>query len=90
MDRETIRQQILEHVERRGPEKTICPSEVARALDSINWRELMPLVRDVGCELAGDGLIQVTQRGQVVQDPQNARGPIRYRCLPSNTGSESN
>jgi hypothetical protein len=37
----------------------------------------MPAVREAGAELAGQGQIVVTQKGQVV-DPQTAKGPIRY------------
>lgn len=38
----------------------------------------MDIVRQVGVELVDAGIIQVTQKGQVV-DPRTARGPIRYR-----------
>jgi len=80
-ERERIRDEILRQVEQRGPDKTICPSEVARKLKSSEaaWRDLMPAVREVGCELEAEGKIQILQKGQVVPDPKNARGPIRYR-----------
>ena len=81
-DRDVIRNEILRQVQRRGPDKTICPSEVARRPESSQddaWRELMPAVRSVGCDLESEGKIQILQKGQVVPDPQNARGPIRYR-----------
>ena len=73
-----IRQEILAQVQRRGVEKTICPSDVARSLSPHHWRDLMPQVRDVGISLAEAALIYVTQRGQIV-DPKTAKGPIRYR-----------
>lgn len=57
----------------RAP-KTICPSEVARAL-AADWRPLMPRVRAVA---AGLPEIEATQRGVPV-DPVAARGPIRLR-----------
>ncbi len=63
---------------RRGEGKTICPSEVARALYPDQWREEMPRVRTVGRELVKEGKIVVTQAGQEV-DPDEARGAIRYR-----------
>ncbi|MGD1861805.1 MAG: DUF3253 domain-containing protein [Leptolyngbyaceae cyanobacterium] len=69
-------------VEERGPAKSICPSEVARALKSNDWRSLMPQVRAVGTTLAKAGEIVVTQKGTVI-DPAASKGPIRYR-LPGN------
>ncbi|MBD2114870.1 MULTISPECIES: DUF3253 domain-containing protein [Cyanophyceae] len=72
-----LRATLLGLLAQRGPSKTICPSEVARALSHEDWRELMPAVREVGVELAAEGEIVVRQRGQVV-DPKTARGPIRY------------
>ncbi|MBE9112441.1 DUF3253 domain-containing protein [Nodosilinea sp. LEGE 07298] len=75
---ERIRAALLDLVAQRGPNKTICPSEVARALSAEHWRTLMPAVRKIGCELVFEGRIVATQKGQVV-DPKTARGPIRYR-----------
>ncbi|MBE9157116.1 DUF3253 domain-containing protein [Nodosilinea sp. LEGE 06152] len=73
-----IRVTLLDLVTQRGPDKTICPSEVARALSSEDWRSLMPAVREVGQALEAEGHVVVTQKGQVV-DPSQAKGPIRYR-----------
>mmetsp|Transcript_10823 Transcript_10823/g.18303 ORF Transcript_10823/g.18303 Transcript_10823/m.18303 type:complete len:87 (+) Transcript_10823:208-468(+) len=82
--RGSVRQEILCQVKRRGVDKTICPSEVARTVGtSETWRDLMDLVRDVGCELAREGYIHVTQKGKIVEDPQQVRGPIRYRLVAS-------
>lgn len=75
---DTIRQCLLDKVHQRGMDKTICPSEVARALDNEQWRDLMDAIRAVGQTLAAEGKIVVTQRGQVV-NPEAAKGPIRYR-----------
>lgn len=77
-DRSTIRLQILTQVADRGPQKTICPSEVARTLGGEEWRSLMSIVRDVGAELLAEGLIEVTQKGNPVH-PLTAKGPIRFR-----------
>lgn len=60
----------------RAPGKTVCPSDVARALAPEGWRPLMPLVRDVARSRALAGTIVVMQRGLVV-DIDDARGPIR-------------
>lgn len=78
-----LRKAILQAVAERGANKTICPSEVARAVSfgGEAWRELMPEVRAEAHRLQADGLIDVTQKGEPV-DPLSARGPIRLG-LPS-------
>jgi len=73
-----IRAEILRLTEKRGAEKTICPSEVVRNLYPQSWRLEMELVRMVAGELVREGKIEVLQRGQCV-DPASAKGPIRLR-----------
>ncbi|MFL4470451.1 DUF3253 domain-containing protein [Tateyamaria armeniaca] len=80
MDDAAIERAILEAVSVRGAGKTICPSEVARAL-AADWRALMPQVRAVAGHLARSGDIIVTQKGAPVA-LETARGPIRLG-LPS-------
>lgn len=80
-----LRATLLRLLAQRGPGRTICPSEVARALSPENWRELMPAVREVGAELVAEGEIVVRQQGQVV-NPKTARGPIRYGQASSAAG----
>ncbi len=69
---------ILALCTKRGPDKSICPSEAARRLstDGESWRALMPHVRRVAGELSDRGQISVTQRGTPV-DPRTAKGAIR-------------
>jgi len=69
---------ILRLLEERGEGKTICPSEVARAVDVEGWRGLMQPVREAASALAAAGEIVATQRGRVVE-AMGARGPIRLR-----------
>lgn len=69
---------ILDLVEGRGPEKTICPSEAARDVFPENWREKMDEVRDAAVELAEEGEIEILQKGECV-DPHDFQGPIRLR-----------
>jgi hypothetical protein len=68
---------ILELLDDRGPDKTVCPSEVARALaDGRDFRPYMEPVREAAARLARDGRVVVTQKGSPVTIGE-ARGPIR-------------
>jgi hypothetical protein len=73
-----LRAAILELLDRRGPGKTICPSDAARAVAPTDFRELMDTARAAAAELVADGEIEVTQGGEVV-DIAQAHGPIRLR-----------
>lgn len=73
-----IRSVLLDLVRRRGPDKTVCPSEAARALALTGWRDLMEDVRQEAYRLADDGLVDITQQGRRV-DGRTAGGPIRVR-----------
>ena len=63
----------------RGEGKSLCPSEVARALGGEQWRELMPAVRAVAFELQAAGEVRVTQKSRVVD--ATARGAIRVQIV---------
>lgn len=80
--RTEIEEEIKRRVIARGAGKTICPSEVARAL-AVDWRTLMPEVRAVAGRMADAGHIDVTQRGQRVNITV-ARGPVRL-SLPQDS-----
>jgi hypothetical protein len=69
-----IRAAILDLALRRGRAKSLCPSEVAKAL-AADWRPLMPEVRAVAAAMPE---IVATQGGSEV-DAATARGPIRLR-----------
>lgn len=68
--RDRIAAEILCLCERRGPGKTVCPSEVARGLEAgeDDWRALMPEVRAVAVGLAAEGRIAIYKKGEVVAD----------------------
>ncbi|WP_280952607.1 DUF3253 domain-containing protein [Roseovarius aestuariivivens] len=68
---EAIEEKLMELARSRGPGKTFCPSEAARAL-ARDWRPLMPYVREIAARLP----MRATQRGKEV-DPLSAKGPIR-------------
>ena len=70
-----VRDAILDLAVRRGRGKSLCPSEVAKALEPEDWRGVMPEVRRV----AGQMPEIVATRGGEEVDPVAARGPIRLR-----------
>lgn len=70
-----LRAAILDLALRRGRGKSLCPSEVAKALEPEDWQALMPEVRKVAAAMPE---IKATQAGVEV-DPTSARGPIRLR-----------
>lgn len=76
--RADLEAKILALLEKRGPGRTICPSEAARALAPSDWRPLMQPIRDQAAAMADEGRLEVTQKGDVV-DPRTARGAIRLR-----------
>lgn len=74
----------------RESPKTICPSEVPRALTTFeldalgvsSWRDLMPNVRQILWDMRQKGEVEILQRGREVLDTvklQDIKGPIRAR-----------
>ena len=79
-----MRAAILELVAARGPEKSGCPSEVARRLYPEDWRAHMDEVRAAARELLREGRIRVTQGEAELAAEGEWRGAIRVRealCL---------
>jgi hypothetical protein len=73
----SFRSKILSLLEERGPGKTICQSELLPEAEK-QITERMDAVRKVAVKMALEGVIEITQKGRVV-DPENFRGPIRLR-----------
>ncbi len=83
-----LEQTILDLLATRGRDKTICPSEAARAVaaqshpqapdDPQSWQPLMEPARAAARRLVAAGRIVITQGGRIV-DPSTAKGPIRLR-----------
>jgi hypothetical protein len=74
-----LEQAILDLCAERPRDATICPSEAARAVfEGERWRDEMERARQAARRLVARGLVEITQRGQVV-DPDHTRGPIRIR-----------
>ena len=74
-----IEETLLDLVAARGAGKTVCPSEVARALGGPHpdgWSPLMQPVRRVAVRLAKAGRIAILRKGRPV-DPDDFRGVYR-------------
>ena len=78
MDR-AIETVLLELVQARGPDSSVCPSEAARRVEPVEWRPLMEPARRAARRLVAAGRAEITQKGRVV-DPSEVRGPIRVRA----------
>lgn len=75
-----VRAAILALARERGPDKTICPSDAARAVGGHRWRDLMEDARAEARELARRGDVQISQRGEVLDPDAPWRGPVRIRA----------
>ena len=79
---------MLRLVAERGLAKTICPSEVARALGGPHpdgWGPLMGPVRRTAVRLMKEGRVVILRKGRPV-DPDDFRGVYRL-ALPAADGS---
>jgi hypothetical protein len=65
----------------RGPAKSICPSDAARAVGGVEWRERVPEVRQIVRRLAREGRVEVTGRGRVLPLDGEWTGPVRIRIV---------
>ena len=78
-DTDEIEATVLRLIAERGVGKTICPSEVARALGGVHpdgWGPLMQPVRKTAVRLAHQGALVITRKGRVV-DPDSFKGVYR-------------
>jgi hypothetical protein len=83
-DAASIEAAILAAVTTRGAGRSVCPSEVARALagpDEKVWRLLMHPIREAARRLSSQGRIAILRKGRVIA-PQDVRGVIRL-SLPA-------
>lgn len=78
LSREALTAEILRQTQARGPEKSICPSEVARALDPGDWRRHMHAVRAAAAALAAAGQVDILRKGKPIA-PEAMHGVIRLR-----------
>ncbi|MBL8699370.1 MAG: DUF3253 domain-containing protein [Alphaproteobacteria bacterium] len=72
---------ILALCQERGAGKSICPSDVAKALvpEGRHWQHLMGRVRQRAIVLARGGAIDILRKGKPVADLDDLRGVIRLR-----------
>jgi hypothetical protein len=73
-----LEEQILSLLESRGPNKTACPSEIAKNYFGDNWRNHMEQVRCAARRFVVTEKILITQQGIVV-NPSTVKGAIRLR-----------
>jgi hypothetical protein len=79
MNIEAINAALLRIAAERGPAKSLCPTDVARAVSTENWRPLLGAVRKVAADLARQGKIEILRKGKPVS-PDEMRGVIRLRA----------
>jgi len=68
---------ILSHVLACGPDGSIAPDEVAKAMGP-DWRSKLTAVRRAAVRMAVAGQIEILRKGKPV-DPVQAKGVIRLR-----------
>ena len=85
MSDEDIAQEIVRQLSRRAVDSSICPSEVARTLqsDEIAWRALMPQVREVAAAMQDSGHLRISRGGVEVPRKALHRGAIRLKRGPA-------
>ncbi|HEY8383679.1 MAG TPA: DUF3253 domain-containing protein [Microvirga sp.] len=82
---------MLDLAAKRGPGKTICPSEVARAIGGDHpegWGPLMQPVRRVAVRLMKEGRVVILRKGRPV-DPDDFKGIYRITLPAGGEGNSS-
>jgi len=73
-----IYETIMSIATHRGPEKSTCPSEIARMLFPDDWRKHMKNVLDAAIDLHHQGKVVITQKGMPI-DVNHIKGPVRIK-----------
>lgn len=82
---QTLASVITAMLAERGIGKTLCPSEVARAIagpDENEWRKLMKPIRAVAVRMAREGILTIRRKGRIV-DPGDFKGIYRLGAASS-------
>ncbi|HEX8666596.1 MAG TPA: DUF3253 domain-containing protein [Beijerinckiaceae bacterium] len=87
---EEIEARILSALAERGPDRTVGPTDVARALAGDRpdqWGPLMPPIRRAAVKLMKAGRLVILRKGRPV-DPDDFKGVYRLALAgaPSGTG----
>lgn len=87
---DAIAMEILRQTATRGAGRSICPSEVARALapagaEASPWQPLMDPVRRAALRLQRESRIEILRKGKPVP-AEAVRGVIRLRVAPEARG----
>lgn len=86
-DRQRLRAAIVALAGHRAPDRSICPSDAARAVGGERWRTLVPMAREEAADLARQGIVEVTQKGSALDPAGPWRGPVRIRWTPGGRAS---
>lgn len=86
-DRKKIADAILGKAAERGPEKSTCPSEIAREIFPESWRDHMKEIRDVAIGLSEKGKVIITQKREKI-DTSDIKGPIRITIKRDNCATD--
>jgi hypothetical protein len=74
-----LRQRVIDLATERGPDKTICPSEVAKTFGSY-WRDLMPRVHQVAEQLCAERKLTF-EKGGISHGQNRPSGHYRLRIV---------
>lgn len=80
MGEASIAETILNMATERGADKSICPSDVARALFPADWRKHMDEIRAEAIKLEQAGRVLITQKGKPI-DTGIIKGPVRIKIV---------
>lgn len=81
MEHSRVEATILRLTAACGPDRSVSPTDIARALDPA-WRPLLGAVRRAAIRLARAGQIEILRKGRPA-DPDAAKGVIRFRMAAS-------
>ncbi len=88
MNLDPIETSILALAEARGPGKSVCPGEVARALRPEGWQALLAPVRQAAKRFSAAGRLDILRHGRPVSGDA-VRGVVRLRIRPGTEGDAS-
>jgi len=81
--KQEIKNRILSFTKKRGPEKSVSPSEVTKDLFTDVWKDHVDEVRTIAGEMQSERLISITQEGKEIPLGK-AKGPVRLTVHKKN------